>query len=232
MSAAPTAIRAVIFDMDGVLLDSERIAYAIGRDVSRDMGIPWRHEVAMQMIGLNSREHERLLKGAYGEDFPVAEHHEEFGRRYEAVIASGRIPLKPGVLELLELLDALDLPRAVATSTRRSRALPKLEAVGLLKRMDGVVGGDEVPRGKPAPDIFLAAATLLEARPSACLVIEDSNAGVRGGLAAGAQVVMVPDLLEPAEDVLAAGVRVEPGLDAVRRWLAPIGDRAGPPAAR
>ncbi|MCB1890470.1 MAG: HAD family phosphatase [Rhodocyclaceae bacterium] len=232
MSADEGAIRAVIFDMDGVLLDSERIAYAIGRDVCHDMGIPWRHEVAMQMIGLNSREHERLLKGAYGEDFPVAEHHEEFGRRYEAAIHAGAIPLKPGVLELLDLLDRLDLPRAVATSTRRNRALPKLDAVGLLKRMDGVVGGDEVPRGKPAPDIFQAAATLLETRTTACLVIEDSNAGVRGALAAGARVVMVPDLLQPADDVLAAGVRVEPDLAAVRRWLTPTGDGAGPAPGR
>jgi len=210
---------AMIFDMDGVLLDSERIAYAIGRDVSRDMGLPWRHEVAIQMIGLSSREHERLLKGAYGEDFPVAEHHEEFGRRYEAVIASGDIPLKPGVSELLDRLDALGLRRVVATSTRRSRALPKLDAVGLLARVDGVVGGDEVARGKPAPDIFLAAAGLLGRPADECTVIEDSNAGVRGAMAAGMQVLMVPDMVEPDEGLRQAGVTVLPSLAAVARLL-------------
>lgn len=173
----------------------------------------------MQMIGLNSREHERLLKGAYGEDYPVAEHHAEFGRRYEALIHAGAIPLKPGVHALLDALDRHGLRRAVATSTRRSRALPKLEAVGLLVRMDGVVGGDEVARGKPAPDIFLAAAALLGAGVGGCLVIEDSNAGVRGALAAGARVMMVPDLLEPADDVRASGATIAPSLDAVRLWL-------------
>lgn len=201
----PGRVRAVIFDMDGLLLDSERLAYAIGRDVSRDMGIPWRHEVALQMIGLNSREHERLLKGAYGEDYPVDAHHAEFGRRYEAAIAAGEIPLKPGVGELLDALDRLGLPRAVATSTRRSRALPKLAAVGVLARFDGVVGGDEVSRGKPAPDIFIAAARLLGVAPQACVVLEDSNPGVRGALACGAQALMVPDMLAPDPELLAAG---------------------------
>ncbi len=210
---------ALIFDMDGVLLDSERIAYAIGRDVSRDMGLPWRHEVAIKMIGLSSREHERLLKGAYGEDFPVDAHHEEFGRRYEAVIASGEIPLKPGVAELLDRLDALGLRRVVATSTRRSRALPKLDAAGLLARLDGVVGGDEVSRGKPAPDIFLAAAALLGRAADECTVIEDSNAGVRGALAAGMQVLMVPDMVEPDDELRRAGIPVLPSLAAVARLL-------------
>ena len=215
----PGRCRAVIFDMDGVLLDSERIAYDIGRRICEDMGLPWRHDVAMQMIGRNSREFERLLKDAYGEDFPVAEHQQEFGCRYEAVIAEGGIPLKPGVHALFARLDELGLARVVATSTRRSRALPKLEATGLLARLDGVVAGDEVQNGKPAPDIFLAAATLLGRPPDQCTVIEDSNAGVRGALAAGAQVVMVPDMLMPAADVAAARISVLPSLDAVKRLL-------------
>ena len=197
----PTALRAIVFDMDGLLLDSERIAYDIGRQVSLDLGIPWTHEVAMQMIGLNSREHEGLLKGAFGEDYPLEAHRAEFGKRYEAVIAAGTIPLKPGVRELFDALDAANLPRAVATSTRRSRALPKLDAVGLLERVQAVVAGDEVQRGKPAPDIFLAAAERLGQTPAHCLALEDSNAGVRAARAAGMRVVMVPDLLSPAEDI-------------------------------
>ncbi|MBT0961822.1 HAD family hydrolase [Denitromonas iodatirespirans] len=201
-------LRAVVFDMDGLLLDSERIAYAIGRQVSLDLGIPWTHEVAMQMIGLNSREHETLLKGAFGEDYPLEAHRAEFGKRYEAVIAAGTIPLKPGVTELFDALDAAGLPRAVATSTRRSRALPKLDAVGLLARVQVVVAGDEVARGKPAPDIFLAAAERLGQAPAHCLALEDSNAGVRAARDAGMHVVMVPDLLAPAEDIRDGGILV------------------------
>jgi HAD superfamily hydrolase (TIGR01509 family) len=199
-------VRAVIFDMDGLLLDSERVAFDIGRETSVALGAAWSEEVAMGMIGLNSRDGYRLLVEAFGPDFPVGAHQAEFGRRYEAAIAAGRIPLKAGVLDLFGALEDLGLPKAVATSTRRSRALPKLAGVGLLDRLSGVVGGDEVARGKPAPDIYLAAAGLIGVEPGACLILEDSNIGVRGALAAGARVAMVPDILPPAEDVLAAGV--------------------------
>ena len=208
----PTDLRAVVFDMDGLLLDSERIAYDIGRQVSLDLGIPWTHEVAMQMIGLNSREHESLLKGAFGDDYPLDAHRAVFGLRYDAVIATGSIPLKPGVLELFDALEAAGLPRAVATSTRRSRALPKLDAVGLLDRVHIVVAGDEVARGKPAPDIFLAAAERLGQRPADCLALEDSNAGVRAARDAGMRVVMVPDLLTPADDILSGGIPIAKSL--------------------
>lgn len=219
MDFDPATLAAVVFDMDGLLLDSERIAYDIGRQVSLDLGIPWTHETAMQLIGRNSREHEALLKGAFGEDYPLEVHQAEFGRRYEAVIAQGTIPLKPGVHALFDVLDARRLPRAVATSTRRSRALPKLEAVGLLARVDLVVAGDEVSRGKPAPDIFLAAAERLGQAAERCLALEDSNAGVRAAHAAGMRVVMVPDLLQPADDIRDAGIMVAASLlDIVARF--------------
>lgn len=215
----PDTIAAVIFDMDGLLLDSEQIAYDIGKQVSIDLGIPWTHEVAMQLIGRNSREHESLLKGAFGDDYPLEVHQAEFGRRYEAVIATGTIPLKPGVYALFDTLEALGIPRGVATSTRRSRALPKLDAVGLLARVDQVVAGDEVSHGKPAPDIYLEAAARLGADPVSCLALEDSNAGVRAAHAARMQVVMVPDLLEPAEDIRSAGIPVADSLlDIVTRF--------------
>ncbi|MDY0011764.1 MAG: HAD family phosphatase [Rhodocyclaceae bacterium] len=202
----PGRVNGVILDMDGLLLDSERIALEIGRETALHLGAPWSREVALGMIGLNSKDGYRLLVESFGADYPVEAHQAEFGRRYEAAISAGRIPLKPGVRELFATLEARGIPMAVATSTRRSRALPKLAGVGLLERLQGVVAGDQVAQGKPAPDIYLAAARLLGTPPAACLVLEDSNTGVRGGLAAGGQVVMVPDLLPPAADVLAAGV--------------------------
>ncbi len=199
-------IGGVIFDMDGLLLDSERVALATVAAAAAELGLAWRAEVGLAMVGLNSKDGPAVIRRHLGDDYPVAALYEVFGRRYEAAIAAGRIPLKGGVGELFDQLDRLALGRVVATSTRRSRAEPKLAAVGLLARVDGMVCGDEVSRGKPAPDIFLAAAARLGVPVANCLVLEDSNAGVRGALAAGARVVMVPDLLQPADDVHAAGV--------------------------
>lgn len=171
------------------------------------------------MVGLNAQDGPQVIRRHLGEDYPVADLYDAFGRIYEAAIAAGRIPLKGGVVELFDVLDGLSLGRVVATSTRRSRAEPKLAAVGLLPRVHGMVCGDEVSRGKPAPDIFVAAAERLGVPVANCLVLEDSNAGVRGALAAGTRVVMVPDLLQPADDVRAAGVPVAVSLHDIAGFL-------------
>lgn len=209
-------VHAVIFDMDGLLLDSERLALAVVAEAAAELGLPWRPEVGLSMVGLNSRDSPEMIRRHLGADYPVEALYAVFGRRYEAAIQAGLISAKPGAAELLDHLDLLGLPRMVATSTRRSRAEAKLAGVGLLARFDGLVCGDEVSRGKPDPEIFLAAAQRLGVPPAACLVLEDSNAGIRGALAAGMIPVMVPDLLQPAEDVLAVGVRLAQNLLDVR----------------
>ena len=201
-------IDAVILDMDGLILDSERMALGLLAQAAEDLGLPWRADVGLAMVGLDSRDSDQVIRRHLGADFPVAELRQAFGERYGAAIAERRIDAKPGVRELLDVLDKVGLPRAVATSTQRSRARAKLTAVGLFERFHGLVCGDEVARGKPAPDIFLAAARLLAAAPGSCLVLEDSNAGARGALAAGMRVVIVPDLLSPDADLLAAGTPV------------------------
>lgn len=213
-------IHGVIFDMDGLLLDSERVALATVAAAAAEMGIAWPPEVGLAMVGLNSKDGQHVIRRHLGDDFPVDQLYEHFGRIYEARIASAAIPLMQGVTELFDVLDGLALGRVVATSTRRSRAEPKLAAAGLLPRVHGMVCGGEVSRGKPAPDIFLKAAACLGVPVANCLVLEDSNAGVRGALAAGARVVMVPDLLAPADDVRAAGVPLARSLHDLAAFLA------------
>lgn len=128
-------------------------------------------------------------------------------------------------MQLLDLLDAHGIARAVATSTQRERAARKLERNGLLPRFDALVGGDDVQQGKPAPDIFLAAARALGVAPARCLVLEDSNAGARAGLAAEMAVVLVPDLLEPDAAVIALGAHCQPSLLEVADQLHALFDR-------
>lgn len=126
----------------------------------------------------------------------------------EAVFEGTAVPKKPGLDELLALLDSRHIPKAVATSTRRKIAVTQLAANGLLDRFDAIATGDEVANGKPAPDLFLLAAQRLGADPAACLVLEDAEPGVIAAHRAGMQVYMVPDLqpVSSTTERLAAGV--------------------------
>ena len=198
--------KAVIFDMDGLLIDSERIALGLMARVAEEIGFVWDEGVGRSMIGLNSRDSDRLLASVWGPTFPLASFRERFGVLYEAAIQAGEIPIKPFVPELLDYLEVARIPCAVATSTRRTRAEAKLARLRLLPRFGALACGDEVSRGKPAPDIFELAAARLGVEPRDCLALEDSNAGIRAALTANMTVVMVPDLLEPEADIRRNGV--------------------------
>jgi HAD superfamily hydrolase (TIGR01509 family) len=218
---------AVLFDMDGLLLDSERVALGIMAACARELGLVWNAEVGLRIIGRNVDDSNRILREHYGNDARLDALPAAFRARYDRHIDDHAIPHKPGVTALLDLLDAHGIARAVATSTQRERAARKLERNGLLRRFDALVGGDEVARGKPAPDIFLAAARALDVPPSVCLVLEDSNSGARAALAAHMAVVVVPDLLEPDADVIAMGALRQPSLVDVAARLGALFNREG-----
>lgn len=203
---------AVIFDMDGLLLDSERIALALHARAAEELGIPWEYATGLSMVGLNSRDSAGILTQRFGADYPVTQLYERFGTLYENAITHGEIPLKPFVRELLHRLEALRIPCAVATSTRRVRAEAKLTHAQLLPQFKALACGDEVTRGKPHPEIFELAARRLGAEPSRCLALEDSNAGVRGAISANMKAVMIPDLLKPDADIRRLGVQVAESL--------------------
>ncbi len=203
---------AVIFDMDGLLLDSERVALSFFEQASRELGVAWSQEVGLSMVGLNSKDSDKLILQAFGADFPIEAHRQRFGELYEAAIVAGDIPLKPFARELLEYLTGARIPCAVATSTRRTRAEAKLMRAHLLPHFQALACGDEVSRGKPAPDIYELAAARLSVEPRDCLALEDSNAGVRAAVSASMNVVMVPDLLKPDADIRRYGVSVAESL--------------------
>ena len=173
--------RAFIFDMDGVIFDSERLYIECSLEASAELGLPQEGviELCHRCIGVTPE--------------------------YNA----GRMDVKPGAEELLKFLKQQGYPLAIASSTPTEIVRQELSAAGLLDYFDRIVGGDQVSRSKPNPDIFLRAAELLRTEPSRCIVIEDSFNGIRAAKAAGMTAVMVPDQLQPDEEIKALADRIE-----------------------
>ena len=207
-----TRPEAVIFDMDGLLLDSESLCLRLLAQAAAELNMPWDHDIGLQMVGLNLGDSSAVLKRAHGDDYEVAALRAKFDEYYEASITQGEIPLKPFVRELIHRLASLKIPMAVATSTHRVRAEAKLQRAELMTHFKALACGDEITRGKPSPEIFELAARRIGVRPSGCLVLEDSNAGIRGAVAANMKAVMVPDLLRPDADIRRLGVQVAESL--------------------
>lgn len=211
---------AVIFDMDGLLIDSERLSIRCWTEAATELGFVLPENVWLRMVGLGERDTARML-GEYLDEVQVATLAERCYALYEARMLVD-MPLRPGVIELLELLREHAVPRAVATSTRQPRATRKLEAAGLLGYFPQVLSSSDVAQPKPAPDIYLLAAQRLGVTPAQCLVLEDSPTGVRAALAAGMTVVQVPDLLAPDDSVRALGHRIVGSLFDAQRLLQPL----------
>ena len=217
--ALPFRPDAVIFDMDGLMIDSERVSIACWSEASAAMGIALPDGFFLQMVGLGDRDCERLLR-QHIDEARIASLFSNCHDLYEARTQAG-LPLRPGILELLDLLQAHGVPRAVATSTRQPRANRKLAASGLLPYFDAVVTSSDVQHPKPAPDIYLLAVQRLGKDPARCLALEDSPAGTRAALAAGMTAIQVPDLVHPDDSLRALGHRIVESLHDVRALLVP-----------
>ncbi len=214
------AVKAVIFDMDGLMFDSERIAQAAWQAATLEAGYDLSDQGFSALVGRNLAGVAHELRLAFGEDFPVEAVYQRKQALVEEFLRRDGLALKPGLLELLNELESLGLRKAIASSSSCEIIERNLRIAGLSpERFDALVGGDEVRAGKPAPDIFLLAAEALGVAPEACLVLEDSSAGVRAAHAAGMVAVLVPDLAPTDEGTLALAYRVLPTLNAVRELL-------------
>jgi HAD superfamily hydrolase (TIGR01509 family) len=225
MTRAPRPQRlpvAVIFDMDGLMLDTERLAPRAWVEAAASLSVEFDLALTQPMVGRNFRDCQAIIVDHYGPAYPTADLMRAWHVAYDAIVDREGIALKPGLLDLLDWLEARRIPKAVATSTRRDRAQAKLASTALLPRFVALVGGDEVARGKPEPDIFLAAAARLGEAAQHCLVLEDSEPGVRAALAAGMTPIMVPDMHVPSAALVALGPLILESLAEVPARLAAL----------
>ncbi len=190
----PRAPKAVIFDMDGLLLDSEAVYRDAMIETAQAGAIDLPQSVMHAMIGLPWVSSAKVLSGHFGDDFDTEGFRTEATRRFH-LIADGGVCLKAGVVELLDHLDALALPRAICTSSAPEAVHHHIGGHGLLERFDAVIARGDYVRSKPEPEPFLVAAGRLGVDPADCLALEDSHNGVRAASSAGMMTVMVPDLL-------------------------------------
>lgn len=212
-------LSAVILDLDGLMLDTERVARQAWQRAASERGYTIDDSLYTQIIGRTPRDTKRLLVDALGDEFPYREAQLSQQQSFEQAIEQGELEPKPGLHKILHTIEDLELRKAVATSTPRTSALRKLSAVGMQRAFETIVCGDEVTNGKPAPDIFLEAARRLGSPPDGCVVLEDSDPGVRAAHAAGMKVIVVPDLKQPTRETRALSWRVLPSLDATARFL-------------
>lgn len=215
----PRRVEALVFDMDGLLIDSEVLVRAAVMKAAATLGHDFTHDLYAQGMGRSDADYNAIVRAHFGPGFPMerflAEETVEIARAFEAGVC-----LKQGVVELLDLLDRQGLPFALATSSPRASAQRHLGEHGLWDRFRAVVTREDVDRHKPDPAPFLKAARLLDIDPTACLALEDSHNGVRAAHAAGMMTVMVPDLLHATEEMRDLCVHVLDSLHEVRRLLA------------
>ncbi len=192
----------VLFDMDGVIFDSEKLILEGWQQVATDAGIPDIEGMLAQCFGTNEAATKKIFAEHYGDDFPYDAHKAKVRTYFFSVYdALGHLPLKPGVADILSFLRQRHVKIALATSTRAALAQKELADAGIDGYFDVVVGGDMVARSKPAPDIFLSAAEAIQLLPEDCYVIEDSYHGIRAAASANARPIMVPDQVASDEEM-------------------------------
>lgn len=216
---------AVVFDMDGVIFDSERAVMQCWKELAEKYQIPDIEQAVLSCTGTTMKRTREIMLETYGADFPYDTYAKESSAIYHSRYDGGRLPMKPGVVELLTFLKEEGKKIALASSTRRQTVTNQLRDAGILDFFDQVICGDMVERSKPAPDIFLKACETLGVKPERAYAIEDSYNGIRAAHAGKLHPIMVPDLLPETAEMQEKVEVVLPDLLEVISYLK--GDRHG-----
>ncbi len=190
-------LQGVVFDVDGVLFNTERLNQRSWVAVSREMGWPQVGDAYLEFVGRNRTDIFRKLVELFGEEFPKETFMKLCSACTQARVERDGVPMKPGVRELLTFLQQRHIPTALATSTGRERTQRRMELTGLGPFFSAIITGDQVTHSKPDPEIYRLACQALGADPAHTLAIEDSPNGIRSAHGAGMPVIMVPDMIPP-----------------------------------
>jgi len=189
----------IIFDMDGLMIDTEPLAIQGWKAAAHELNISIPDDLYPHLIGLNRESCKAVMLKTLGPDFKFDAALAILHKYVDLYFEAHGVPVKPGLLHLLDKLDEMGIKKSVATSTATNRAMEKLTLAKIVHRFEAIIGGDQVSRSKPAPDIFLKAANICNIGPADCIVLEDSNPGAEGGYKAGMRVIVVPDLVPPTD---------------------------------
>lgn len=211
-------IRAALFDMDGLMFDTERLSDEIWFQLGPKYGLTVTDKDMERLRGRSYEAGKEAFLAAHGADAPYDALAADARAAWTQRLAQG-VPLRPGLFAALDFFKERGIPMAVASSTGRALVAQNLRLSGTASYFSAVICGDMVLRSKPEPDIFLAAAHMLGTPPAACLVLEDSHNGVRAGAAAGCVTVMVPDLCPVTPEMRGLATAILPSLADLPHFL-------------
>lgn len=211
--------KAVVFDMDGVLFDTERLCMESWDMIAGEHGICDMETIFMQCVGRNANDTKTLILNHYGQDFPYDDFCIETSKWFRQQIERNGMPIKTGVRELLDYLREEDYQIGLASSTKKASVISHLTDAGIRDYFSVIIGGDMVEHSKPRPDIYLLACEQMQVSPEETYAVEDSPNGIRSAHAAGMQPIMVPDLIAPDEEMERLSSHIFKDLLEVKKFL-------------
>lgn len=211
--------KAVIFDMDGVIFDTEKVYLDIWIEVFEKYGYKMTKELYVNVMGTGRKNVIKTFLENFGDDLPIEKMYEEKDNQLFYIIENQGIPLKEGVKELFSMLKEKDYKIALATSAKKERVEKQIKDKWLKESFDAIVCGDDVEKGKPSPDIFLKAAKEIDVEPENCFVVEDSPAGIKAAFSGGMKGIHVEDLKVADEEILKYCQKNFKNLQEIKKYL-------------
>jgi HAD superfamily hydrolase (TIGR01509 family) len=213
------SVNLVIFDMDGLLFDTEWPSYLAMKRVLEKRDLAFSLDCYKRMIGAGDYKCDQILKELYGKEFSLQLILNDYQKAFKKIIEKEGLTIKPGVMKLLENLEKRGLKKCIASSSSRETIQHYLAMTGLTSRFDFYISGEEVIRGKPDPDVFIEAYKRANETSDTSLVLEDSLNGLRAAVGANIKCIVVPDLIDPNEEMKRYAYEIVADLNQVNRII-------------